>query len=318
MSRRGGKTRTKRNPYNCGNDRMFWQSQNHNMRLVSYYRNIIMQMAMSRFKWINLPESCDERFLEYTLLTEGVASIAFPKKMKGTFFSTKCVFESIPNVYDNYSKWKSIGNNGWQFYANPTQGTLVWDNNTRFPLMVGIELYAQELAHVRITKEMNRFHQQIPFILKGPKEKINDMQQLMKQVAGGELAILALDGLDSIEATALMTQVPYIGDKLAQDEANIWNSVFTMLGVPNTTLKMERQTVDEVRAQKAPTGLVKLASLDTRRTAAEYLNTHFSEYLPYGNIDVVVNEDFVSDNYNLINSIRDMAEMDILEGDANG
>lgn len=287
---------------------MYWQSQTYNTRLVNMYRNIIVQMAMSRFKWLNLPPKCDARFLEWTLLYEGVATIAFPRNQEGTFYSTRATFDSAPNVYDNFYKWRSTGNNGWNFYCTPNNGVLVWDNNTRYPLMSGIMIKAQELAHIQLTKEMNRFHQQIPWILKGPESRKNDMINIVKQVAGGEQAIITTNGFDDIEVEALMTNVPYLGEDLAQDEKNTWNDVYQMLGIENSTLKMERQTQDEVHAQKQPTTMVALASLSERRKAAEYLNEHFGQYL-LKPIDVVWNADNRSENYNFLHNDKSMLEV---------
>jgi hypothetical protein len=283
---------------------MFWQSQNYNNRLVMMYRNMIVQMAMSRFRWLNLPPTCSERFLEWTLLYEGVACICFPESQPGTFYSTRAQFQSQPNVYDDFPTWNSVGNGGWKFSADVTQGTLVWDNATRFPLMSGIEIKAQELAHIQLTKEMNRFHQQIPWILKGPKSRQMDMQNITKQVAGGEQAIIAFDGFDEIEVDTINTQVPFLGELLAQDEKNCWNGVYHLLGIENSPMKRERQTEDEIQAMKSPTELIRMNSLDERRRAADYLNDHFSEYLIQGPIKVVWREDNESANWNLMHNDR--------------
>lgn len=311
MSRRGGKKRTRPNPYNSdfpAMHGMYWQSQTYNQRLVNMFRNTIVQMAMSRFKWINLPPHCDARFLEWTLLYEGVATIAFPRNREGEFYSTRATFDSKPNVYDNYTKWHSTGNNNWNFYCSYDNGVLVWDNNTRYPLMSGIMIKAQELAHIQLTKEMNRFHQQIPWILKGPQSKKQDLINITKQVAGGEQAIIALDSFGDIEVDALMTNVPFIGNELAQDEKNAWNGVYQLLGIENSTLKMERQTQDEIDAQRQPTTMVALASISERRKAADYLNEHFGQYL-MAPIEVVWNNDLISRNYNFLHNDQAMMEV---------
>lgn len=304
MSRRGGKRRTK--PNNFGmvpQGGMFWQSQSYNQRLQMMFRNTIVQMAMNRFRWVNLPPTCDERFLEWTLLYEGVACICYPQDQEGVFYSTRATFQGHPNVYDNYPYWRSTGNDGWNFSASLESGTLVWDNSTRFPIMDAINIKAQELAHIQLTKEMNRFHQQIPWILKGPASKKNDMMQLAKQVAGGEQAILVTEGYDQIEAEAIMTNVPFLGEQLSLDEKNCWNSIYLMLGLENAPMKRERQTEDEIQAMKSPSELVRMASLSERRKAAEYLNTHFAQYLKEP-IKVVWREDNESANWNLFHNDR--------------
>ena len=307
--RRGGKQRAQQNPYKCVTQggRMFWQSQTYNQRLVQTYRNTIVQMAMSRFRWLNLPPTCDERFLEWTLLYEGVATICFPRSQPGTFYSTRATFDSKPNVYDDYPRWRSTGNNGWNFRASKLTGTLVWDNSTRYPIMAGIEMKARELAHIQLTKEMNRFHQQVPWVLKGPANRKSDMQNVAKQVAGGELAIIAYDGFDDLQVEALATSVPFLGEQLAQDEKNCWNGIYHMLGIENAPMKRERQTEDEIQAMRSPSELVRMASLGERRRAARYLNDHFARYLTKP-IEVVWREDNESQNWNLFHNDRALME----------
>lgn len=304
MSKRGGK-KFQQNRNGClpRNNGMLWQTNQLNQRIFSYYRNVITQMAMTRFRWVNLPSGCDERYLELQLLIEGVATIAFPATMKGEFRSLKAAMNGRMTMYGNPSSWVAIGDNGTRFKCNPYSGVLIYDNATRYPLMNGIELYANELTHIRITKRMNRLHQQIPFILKGPQEKKQEMLNLFKQISGGEPAVITTGGIDLIDVEAMQTGVQYIGEDLAQDESNVWNRIYNMLGISNTLFKAERQTDDEIHAQMSHTELVLLNSLKERRKAADALNDRFGAYLD-GEIEVHVNEDWESDNFNLIHNIE--------------
>ena len=153
MGRRGGKQRndgTSR-PF-CHNGSMeLWQSASLNNRLYHYYIDVITKMAVSRFRWLNLPPSCDERYLELTLVHQGMASIAFPKAMPGTFLTLQCAPLGKPDMYDRAVRWNAIGTNGTRYMCDRMQGVVAYDNETRYPLMDGIELYANELAHIRIT-----------------------------------------------------------------------------------------------------------------------------------------------------------------------
>lgn len=313
MGHRGGRNRgqqSRPNKQPCGRfNQMFWQTDAYNTRLYNYYRNLIMQIAMNRFRWVNLPKTCNARYLERTLLTEGVATIAFPRAMRGTFYSTQAVLTSKPNVYDDYPEWDSFGNNSWRFSCSDENGVLVWDNCTRMPIMDGIDLYAMELVHIRRTKQMNRFHQQIPFVLTGPQNKQSDMSNIIKQVAGGELAILATNGLSDITVDALQTGVPYIGPELASDESQVWNRIYTMLGIDNNSFKAERQTTDEIRSLKEPNTFVRMAYLSERRRACDELNDRFGNYLTGGPIRCEWNQDNESENFNLLRNINDQAEL---------
>ena len=309
MGRRGGKNRNAQKPNTTCNCRMgrhnnsYWQTADRNERLYQYYINLIMQMAMSRFRWLNLPPTCDERYLEWILCLEGVATIAFPKKQKGTFYTTQAVQQGPLNIYQTPTKWISYGNNGWRFNCDNSNGVIIYDNISRYPIMEGIELYANELTHIRMTKQINRMHQQTPWIFTGPQEKKQDMVNMFKQVAGGEPAILGTDGMSAIEFNVLSAHVDYLGHELSEDEEATWKQIYTMLGLANVPFKAERQTEDEIMAQKSPTNLILLASLEERRRAAKKLNKRFGNFLEKP-IQVVLRADNESENWNFEHNIQ--------------
>lgn len=284
------------------------QSVDLNERLYSYYRNLIVQMAMSRFRWIGLPRTCDERYLELQLLLNGLATIAFPLKMRGTFMSLQVCGNGAPNMYDVPSRWAALGQNGTRFNCTNANGVIVYDNATRYPLMNGIDLYARELAQIRLVKRVNRFHQQMPFVLKGDARRKQDMVNLFRNVADGEPAILATSGIDDLDYEILSTGVDYKEHEIAEDELFVWNQIFMMLGTPNLPFKAERQTQDEIKSQEAPATYVALNSLNERRKAADKLNERFSEFLNEP-IRVVMAQDNFSDNWNLVHNVRDMYEV---------
>ena len=282
----------------------YWQTAAYNQSLFFSFRDRIVSLALSRFKWLNLPDTCNERYLEWSLLTEGSATIAFPKKQPGIFYSTRAVWQGAPNVYDNPRRWRSVGNNGWNFTVNSTNGVFIWDNKTRYPLMQQIDIWARELVDVMRTKQMNRMHQRIPFILTGPQEKYYDMVNLYKQVAGGEPAIITTEGISTIDVQALQTGVSYLGEELQAEMINIWAQIYALMGIPNLPFKAERQIQDEVANLAAPTELAFLDPLGCRREACEKLNTRFEKYLEKP-IQVVKNVDFESANYAFEHKITD-------------
>ena len=75
MARRAPK---QSNPLMRGND-IYWASAAYNQRLFIMFRQQIIDLALTRFRWVNLPPTCDSRYLEWTLLFQGCATIAHPK-----------------------------------------------------------------------------------------------------------------------------------------------------------------------------------------------------------------------------------------------
>lgn len=296
----------------------YWQSADFNQRLYNGFRTQILNIAMSRFKWINLPATCDERFLEWTLLTQGVATIAHPKRgnRKECFYSTQAIVQNYPNVYDNPTKWDSFGNNGWRFGVDSSNGVLIWDNLTRLPLLDMLELYARELTDIMRTKQLNRQHQKIPFIITGSQDQKLDMLNLYKMVDGGEPAILATNAMSTIDFKALKTDVPFLGNELQEEILNVWNNIYTLLGIDNMPFKAERQIQDEVNSATEPCEMMALSPLTARREACRKLNERFAPFIEKP-IGVVWRKDNASDNYNFSNNTIEQAKVDAGDYDDN-
>lgn len=297
------------NPLMRGND-IYWASASYNQRLFIMFRQQIIDLALTRFRWVNLPPTCDSRYLEWTLLFQGCATIAHPKSDPNRWYSTQVAYDSPLNVYDNPTRWKSIGNNGWRFGANIHSGAIVWDNMLRMPINDWIDIYARELVDVMRTKQMNRMHQKIPYILKGDQSKAFDMTNLYKQIAGGEPAVLTTNGIDAISVDVLKTDVPYLGAELQTEWENIWNAIYTMLGIDNLPFKSERQIEAEVKSMTMPTTLMALNPLQSRRQALRKLR-HIAPDV-FNETQVVWNDDNESENYRFEHNV--MAQIEHLDG----
>lgn len=297
----------------------YWQSSRINRALYACFVTQAENVALSRFKWLGLPPTCDERWLERCLLFEGQATIAFPANMPGTFFSTKCAQSGPLNVYDNPTQWRSVGNDGWSFEVNNANGVMVYDNLNRTPVMNQIDVMCRELVDCFRTKQINRMQQRSPYIIKGPRNKKFDLTQVIKQLFGGEPAVVGYQNMmDDISIEAINTQVPYLGKELQEDYENIWNQIYLLLGIRNLPYKSERRIESEVRTQNEPSDFNRLTALMARRQACDQLNRRFGKYLSEP-VRVVWNADNESENYDLATNMAKAAEafdmkLDLTEG----
>lgn len=287
----------------------YWQTSDYNSALFMMYRQQIIKLAMNRFKWVNLPPTCNERYLEMTLLFQGIATIAFPSKQRGTFYSTQVAQMSPPNVYDNPTKWLSVGNNGWRFKCSNRNGVIVWDNRARYPLMQMVDMWARELVDVRRTKQLNRMHVKTPYLIKCSPEQEQQAENIYKQMAGGEPAIITTTGIENIDIDVIKTDVPYLGEELTAEEINTWQQIYQMLGIENLTFKAERMVQDEVNKRDEPSDLMALDGLNCRREACEQLNNRFGDYLE-APITCVWAKDNISQNFNFMANIKEQLELD--------
>ena len=286
----------------------FWQSAWMNDQAFIFYRLWILTLAMSRYKWIGLPPTCDARFLEKTLALEGVATISTPKG-SSVWTSTQAVTDGPPGLYETPTSWRSFGPGGFGYDVDPSNGVLIYANQLRTPFPTGmIDMYARRLADYDRAADINVQQQKRPWLVTAPAEKVNDLVQVYKQQSGGEPAILGLRGLTSdIEVQSFGMQVPLIVNELDDGKRRIWNDIYTALGIENLTRKAERSIEAEVTAENVPTALMAIDGLAARRQAAEEWNDRWSEREGY-TIDVVWNHDNISKLYQAM-VLRPVAEV---------
>lgn len=290
----------------------FWQTARLNMQMLEVYRDEIMTLALNRYRWVNLPKTVDPLMLEWLLMVNGQASIAFPKDRPGLFVATSFAANTPLNIYRRPKKWTCVPYNGQDrsFEASFASGTVVYDSQTRYPVLNKIDAYAQQLADIYITRRVNLYHQRIPAILAVPQDKELDAVNIAKQIGGGEPMILGYDAVSEVEYKALTQKpAPYIGGDLTDAERAVWARVFDMLGIPNVIFKSERQITTEVEAQQEETSIIRLSGLRERRLAADELNRRFYEPNPFypklldAPVSVVKAEDYESNVWNVLHSL---------------
>lgn len=280
----------------------YWQNADRNRRGVIVYRNWILSIMMQRYTWENLPDTCDERYLEWILCTQGVATICNVDPLG--WISTQAAVTGTPNIYDNPVKWTSIGNNGHHAPCDASNGVLVWSNYLRFPEWNFIDLWSRRLAQLDSALEANIVQQKVPWFITGPYERQQDMIQMVKQAAGGEPAVIGLKGIENVDIDLMMTPVEFKGEKLQNAKQRIWNEIYTFLGISNLERKGERMIEEEVLATNEPVLRRDLDGLSTRRFAADTLNERFGL-----DIHVYKKNDYESQNYNVMHSLKDFYEM---------
>lgn len=295
-----------KNKFNMNSD-VYWQSAAYNERIYQGIKTLIENIAFARFRWEGLPDTCDARYLEKTLYYQGIATISAPNvatAKAGKFFSLMCTIQGQPNMYGNPSKWLCLGDNGTQFKADGRTGYYCYDNLTRKPLNGLLNIYARELADIIRTQQIDRMHLKTPYLITAPKGMELTVLNVLKQMLGGEPAIVGNDALSNIDVSVIATNTEFHGQELTAAEANVWNKIYTALGIANLTFKAERQIEDEVRAFKAPTDLMALSPLMCRRQMADYLNKHFDL-----RINPVWNVDYESNNYNAVHDLQTTASL---------
>lgn len=282
----------------------YFQSADYNKNVLLLFESWIMQLAENRFRWVGLPDTCNVRVLEQTLVAYGTAAICTPSDvdLAPIWYSLPAVHNGKLNAYGEPTAWRCNGiSGGTHFRSDWEHGAFIYNSRSQFPIWNGLKILARRLTHLTRTADINLFNQHTPALIFTTDEMKRDAMNVLKDIAGGEPAIIANKSmLDNIELSAVNMQVPYLGLDLQVAEQNIWNAVYRYLGIEHLAFeKGERMIEEEARGNSYPTNLMLLDAIQARRDAAEYLNTNFGF-----NIQVYFNNDYESYNWNYINDIE--------------
>ena len=283
----------------------FYQSVDYNYRAYIKYLTWIVKLAMNRFRWEGLPESCDARVLERSLLVNGVASISMPEDLP-VFFSLPCAIQGKLNIYGDPTEWVAIGMNGDRFSSNWSRGALIFNSKARLGVWNAITLNARKLAHYDRTEDINLAVQKTPYAITAPDNQKQTLINTFKNINEGEIAILGDQNFNEmVNISAINLGVPFIGAQLGAAKRVLWSEILTFLGIPSLPYeKGERMIEEEAKGGEAAANIMLLDALDARREAAGYLNKQFGLELA-----VYFNKDFESANYNYLRDLERQGEL---------
>lgn len=300
-----GRNRKKRGEFYSDN---FWQSANYNFRSFNKNLDMLLSLAINRFRWVGLPDTCDSRYLEKVLHRNGIATLSFKSDEPTRVYTT---LQAMPqgeyNMYGIPTSWRAVGYDGLTDYqVGNDNGVLCYYSNSRISPWNALEIYARKMTHYERTEDVNLTNQMMPYFYIAPQEKKMEVVNLVKQIQGGEPAVMGdtglLDLVNSIKA--LDVQTPLITEELARSHQNVLNQALLYLGIPHLAFeKGERMIEDEARANTAPTNIMLMDCLKARRDFCEKVNNKFGL-----EISVYFNEDLESYNYNYTNNIEQMAQ----------
>lgn len=239
-----------------------------------FYR--LQLIAKSLFKWDNLPNGIDEKWIERFLFSEGEC-VFFKDPDKG-YMVTKFATTGRLNAYDEPTLIKPIatGYSG-NLLENGVDCVIIKNNDIALPTSPTLQLFAYRLAEVTRTADVNINAQKTPvFILCDDKQKMS-FKQAMKQISENEVAVYSYKqfGIDSIKAIKM--DAPVVFDRLEIQKHSYWNEAMTFLGINNANQdKRERQIVGEVEANNEQVSAGCNVFLKARETACDAINKLFN------------------------------------------
>lgn len=264
--------------------KLFNESLIDNMQTYESYVNRLTELALSRFKWKNLPNTCDERFLELTLFKNGSA-LLFNDDVMGIVHTPFSANGSL-DIYNNPVKRVSIAPNGYYNTFDNNNSVIIYNNylrNNNYDIVLS---YAKRLYNLDRIIDVNSNAQKTPILIQTTEQQRLTMQNLYKDFQGNMPIIFANKDLDMNALKVLKTDAPFICDKIYELKVNLWNEVLTYLGIANVSInKKERLVSDEVNRSMGGVIANRKSHLKTRELACQQINKMF-------NLDIKVYYDY--------------------------
>lgn len=238
-----------------------------------FYR--LMLIARKIFKWNNLPNGIDEKWIERFLFYEGKC-VFFKDKELGCMVA-KCTQQGQINNYDEPTKLKPFGTN----YNGPTLTNekdciIIRNNDDMIPTSYAIQLFAIQLTELTRTIDINVKAQKTPLLIKCSEKQKLALKNVYRDWNENEPVIFGDKNLDVSSFEVLKTDAPIVFDKLQLQKHAIWNECMTFLGINNANQdKKERLVDDEVQANNEQVEYSAQVMLASRQEACRRINKMF-------------------------------------------
>lgn len=257
-----------------------------NMKTYYYYVNKILELSIATFKWENLPDSVDERFLEMQLMQSGKVLFFRDEDISPyeneQYLTLKFSDAGPLDVYGIPTARRAFAVNGYQNTLTNKDSVIIYNNMLHTNSYESIVQFAKRLYNLDRIIDVNANAQKTPILIKSGQKELQSLKNLYMQYDGNSPVIYADTSLNTNDFQVLSTQAPYVADKIYTLKTEIWNECLTSIGISNVSYqKKERLITDEVIRSMGSTIANRYSRLNARKQACEQIN------LMYGlNIDV--------------------------------
>lgn len=249
-------------------------NQMKNVKTVEMYKRQCISLAENVFNIKHLNEIAP--FMDYSYVNKELVykgSIAFFMDEYLGLLALPYVNLGKLDLYGRPIDIQVIGKNGYTRKLNFGEYVIMYDNRSKQALIYDILQYAERIANIQRTMDINIQQQRTPRIWKTKTENKKSIEDLIEGISSNSEAITVYDNLELDDTTVVLAPAPFVSDALSEQKDKIWNEFLRLIGIANTSFqKKERNIRDEVFISQAGTIASRFTRFNSRVDAIDKMN----------------------------------------------
>ena len=253
--------------YNYDNE--LAEKQAEHSAFADYFHRL-KNLAVTMFKWENLPSSVNERYLEWALFIYGKA-VFFEHPTRG-FMCLNGVLEGL-NFYNDPLRIRPISPVE-SFSSIPAdECVLIRNTPDMYPTFLTTVRYAKSLYDIDASIDVNVAAQKTPIlILTDVKQKMS-AQAMYQKYNGNTPVIYGMKGtFDPNSFQVLRTDAPFVAGQLQDIKITKYNEYLSFLGIGMSDEKRERRITGEIEPFRQQANALANIGLSQRKHACKLIN----------------------------------------------
>lgn len=244
----------------------------------------LMNLAISVFKWDNLPEGVDSRMLEFWLLRDGFVGFFYDEMLKSDekrrapegYAVLPLLLQGEWDMYEYPKSRCAYAVNGFQYDCNEDNSVIIFNNYLRVPMWMTLWQYAYRLSEVQRTIDINCKQQRTARVIRCDEKERVTYLNAAKEVDEGRNWVHGNKNLDMDNFQVFDITTPFVANEMQVYKHQLWNEALTFLGIENVnTDKKERLISDEVINNMGDVEAERFTRLNARKQACDEINNLF-------------------------------------------
>jgi hypothetical protein len=253
----------------------FGQGIKSNADNFGFEFNLLLNIALSRFEWLNLPPTMNARQLELDLLTTGTAAAV---QIFDKIINLRWVNSNELNIYNlPKNEIEVYANNNFNLRVDKENYVIGFDNKLRMPLIYIIAQYAKRLKDIDLTIQAQTYAQRMTTLFTAPKEKQLSLVNFLKKFNAQEPFVIGEpDFTENLGLNVIKVDTQFNIDKLYELKMQTLDEFLNYIGIQTSISgKKERLITDEVKASTSLADKLNLSFLGCRRKMCKDINAKF-------------------------------------------